>query len=175
DSGQDRPPDPASDIPARVTDVSVTRVGRLLGTAAYMSPEQARGRAVDKRTDIWAFGCVLYEMSTSVSAFGGADVAATLAKVIRGEGDWSKLPADTPSALRVWLRRFLQEDLAQRIHDIADVRLAMEGAFERHDDGVRTGRAGRAQAAVASAGWIVAAVVATAALTVMTAPPLQRH
>ena len=95
-----------------------------------MSPEQARGRTVDKRTDIWAFGCVLYEMLTGAPAFAGDGVAEVLANVIKAEPDWTALPADTPAALRLCLRRCLQKDLRQRFHDIADVRLAMEGAFE---------------------------------------------
>ena len=132
----------------------------LLGTAAYMSPEQARGRAADKRTDIWAFGCVLYEMLTGRQAFGGADLAETLAKVIKGDVDWSALPPDTPSALRVCLRRCLQKDLDQRIHDAGDVRLTLEGAFE---DATPT----RGGSRLAYAGWIVAAVVTIGASVVL--------
>jgi hypothetical protein len=131
----------------------------LLGTAAYMSPEQASGRTVDKRTDIWAFGCVLYEMLTGRQAFGGADIAETLANVIKRDADWSALPPDTPPALRVCLRRCLQKDLEQRIHDVGDVRLAMEGAFE--DAGGRGGRASHVR--FAYAGWIVAGVVVVGA------------
>jgi serine/threonine protein kinase len=167
DPREDLSSDSSPDLTERATDVSVTRAGLLLGTPAYMSPEQTRGRVVDKRTDIWAFGCVLYEMLTGARAFAGADVAATLANVIRGEVDWSALPSDTPSALRMCLRRCLQKDVAQRIHDTADVRLAMEGAFESRDDDVRTGRGGRAFPAVAYAGWIVAVAVAIVAATVM--------
>ncbi len=122
-----------------------------------MSPEQARGRPADKRTDIWAFGCVLYEMLTGSQAFGGADIAETLANVIKGDADWSALPPDTPSALRVCLRRCLQKDLDQRIHDAGDVRLALEGAFE-DADAPRSGRRASARR-VAYAGWIVAAAV----------------
>ena len=107
-----------------------TQDGVLLGTAPYMSPEQARGRLVDKRTDIWAFGCVVYEMLTGAPAFAGDGVAEVLANVIKSEPDWSALPVDTPAALRLCLRRCLQKDLRQRFHDIADVRLALEGAFE---------------------------------------------
>ena len=74
------------------------RSGMILGTAAYMSPEQARGKAVDKRSDIWAFGCVLYEMLAGTRAFGGEDVTDTLAAVVRAEPDWQALPSDTPPA-----------------------------------------------------------------------------
>ena len=171
DSGQDRRYDPAIDISTGATDVSVTRIGLLLGTAAYMSPEQARGRIVDKRTDIWAFGCVLYEMLTGARAFGGADLAATLANVIKGEVDWGALPAGTPRALRLCLRRCLQKDLAQRFHDIADVRLAMEGAFDEQNSHVTTERTQTAHTTVAYAGWIVAAIVAA---TAVIAPTLRR-
>ena len=110
--------------------VAGTQEGVLLGTAPYMSPEQARGRIVDKRADIWAFGCVLYEMLTGAPAFAGDGVAEVLANVIKTEPDWTALPADTPTALRLCLQRCLQKDLRQRFHDIADVRLALEGAFD---------------------------------------------
>jgi eukaryotic-like serine/threonine-protein kinase len=112
--------------------VGGTQDGVLLGTASYMSPEQARGRTVDKRTDIWAFGCVLYEMLTGAPAFTGDSVGDVLANVIKTEPDWTALPADTPAALLLCLQRCLQKDLRQRFHDIADVRLALEGAFEQH-------------------------------------------
>jgi serine/threonine protein kinase len=135
-------------------DISDTRPGMLLGTAAYMSPEQARGRAVDRRTDVWAFGCVLFEMLTGVQAFGGADVAETLANVIRAEPDWRALPRDTPRALRMCLRRCLQKDPAQRIHDVADVRLVLEGAFDVADSDADGGRgAGSADAWPPRDGW----------------------
>jgi hypothetical protein len=105
-------------------------VGVLLGTAAYMSPEQARGKAVDKRADIWAFGCVFYEMLTGKRAFAGEDVTDTLAAVVRSEPEWDALPEAVSPTLRVYLRRCLHKDLKTRVHDIGDVRLALEGAFE---------------------------------------------
>lgn len=80
----------------------------LLGTAAYMSPEQARGRAVDKRTDVWAFGCVLFEMLTGTRAFQGDDVSDTLASVLAREPDWTRLPSDVPPVVSTYLRRCLQ-------------------------------------------------------------------
>ena len=110
--------------------VAGTRDGVLLGTAPYMSPEQARGKVVDKRADIWAFGCVLYEMLTGARAFDGRDVTEALASVIRGEPDWRALPADTPAALHTYLRRCLYKEQRERIRDIGDVRLALEGAFD---------------------------------------------
>ena len=102
----------------------------ILGTAAYMSPEQARGKPVDKRTDIWAFGCVLYEMLTGQRAFDGQGVSDTLARVLEREPDWARLPATLSPALRTYLRRCLQKDPRQRVQAIGDVRLALEGAFE---------------------------------------------
>ena len=92
-----------------------TQAGVLLGTAAYMSPEQARGKLVDRRADIWAFGCVLYEMLTGKMAFGGGAVTDTLAAVLRVEPDWSQLPAATPTRVRVLLQRCLQKDPKQRL------------------------------------------------------------
>ena len=85
----------------------MTGIGLLLGTAAYMSPEQAKGRAADKRSDIWAFGCVLYEMLTGKRAFEGEDVSDTLAAVLRGEPDWNALPADVSPRLRGVIKKCL--------------------------------------------------------------------
>jgi serine/threonine protein kinase len=110
--------------------MAATQQGVILGTAAYMSPEQARGRSVDKRGDIWSFGCVLYEMLTGKQAFEGSDVSELLAAVIKSEPEWQKLSSAVPPALRVFLRRCLEKDPKRRIHDIADVRLALEGAFD---------------------------------------------
>ena len=95
-----------------------TQAGVLLGTAAYMSPEQAKGKAVDRRADIWGFGCVLYEMLTGKMAFQGETVTDTLAAVIRAEPDWSQLPAATPIRVRVLLQRCLQKDTKQRLQAI---------------------------------------------------------
>ena len=92
----------------------MTQVGLILGTAAYMSPEQARGRVVDRRADIWAFGCVLYEMLTGAKTFGGDDVTDTIAAVVRAEPEWSKLPAATPQSIRRLLRRCLAKDVRAR-------------------------------------------------------------
>jgi protein kinase-like protein/WD40 repeat protein len=103
-----------------------TRTGMILGTAAYMSPEQARGQPVDKRTDIWAFGCVLYEMLTSRRAFSGDDVSDTLVEILRGDPDWSALPASTPAAVRKLLRGCLQKDRRERLPDIGVARLEIK-------------------------------------------------
>jgi Tol biopolymer transport system component len=103
-----------------------TRDGIILGTAAYMSPEQARGQIVDKRADIWAFGCVLYEMLTGRTAFPGATISDTIAAILDREPDWATLPANTPPAVRASLRRCLQKDRQLRLRDIGDARLEIE-------------------------------------------------
>ncbi|MCA1585309.1 MAG: serine/threonine-protein kinase [Acidobacteria bacterium] len=102
--------------------VDVTSVGTLLGTAPYMSPEQARGLPVDTRTDIWAFGCVLYEMLTGERAFRGETITETLTAILEREPDWNRLPSATPPRIRRLLRDCLQRDLAHRLQNIADVR-----------------------------------------------------
>jgi serine/threonine-protein kinase len=113
-----------------ITTPAMTQAGMILGTAAYMSPEQAKGRIVDKRADVWAFGCVLYEMLTGRRAYEGEDVSDTLAAVLRGEPDWSAVPPQVSATVVAYLRRCLVRDPAQRVHDMADVRLALEGAFD---------------------------------------------
>ncbi len=108
---------------------AATMQGVILGTAAYMSPEQARGRAVDKRTDIWAFGCVLYELLTAKQTFHGDDVTDILAAVVRAEPDWTALPAKIPSAIRILLGRCLRKDKRQRLSDATDIRIEIEDAL----------------------------------------------
>jgi serine/threonine-protein kinase len=103
-----------------------TQAGVLLGTAAYMAPEQAKGKAVDRRADIWAFGCVLYEMLTGKMAFQAETVTEILAAVIKEEPDWSRLPAATPMRVRVLLQRCLQKDARQRLRDIGDARISLD-------------------------------------------------
>jgi eukaryotic-like serine/threonine-protein kinase len=103
-----------------------TLAGVLLGTAAYMSPEQAKAKPVDRRADIWAFGCVLYEMLTSKMTFSGETVTDTLAAVIMKDPDWSQLPGATPIRVRVLLQRCLQKDSKQRLRDIGDARISLD-------------------------------------------------
>ncbi|MEQ1761253.1 MAG: protein kinase, partial [Vicinamibacterales bacterium] len=122
---------PPSQAPTITSPALLTGAGMILGTAAYMSPEQARGKAVDKRADIWAFGAVLFEMLTGMRAFEGEDIAETLGAVIHKEPLWSRLPTATSSAIRTVLQRCLQKDPRQRLRDIGDVRLALDGAFEK--------------------------------------------
>ena len=100
-----------------------TSAGVILGTAAYMSPEQARGKKVDRRSDIWAFGCVLYELLTGTKAFVGETVTDILGAIVHTDPDWEALPEDTPWAIRKLLRRCLEKDPHQRLHDIADARI----------------------------------------------------
>ena len=99
--------------------LAATRAGVILGTAAYMSPEQARGKTLDKRSDIWAFGCVLYEMLTGKRAFAGEDVSDILATVLKSEPDWTALPADVPASIRTLVKRCLEKDRTRRVADIA--------------------------------------------------------
>ena len=118
--------------PAHSPTISMTATGEgvILGTAAYMSPEQARGQTVDKRTDIWAFGCVLYEMLAGRQLFGGATVTDIIAAVVRLEPDWDALPADTPSVVRSLLRRCLEKESDRRLRDIGDARIELADAVE---------------------------------------------
>jgi Tol biopolymer transport system component len=109
--------------------VDATREGVIAGTAAYMSPEQARGKAVDKRTDIWAFGAVLYEMLTARPAFHGETISDTIAAVLAREPDWSATPAPTPVSIRRVLQRCLEKDPKRRLRDIGDARLEIEEAL----------------------------------------------
>ncbi|HSA92197.1 MAG TPA: protein kinase [Terriglobales bacterium] len=103
--------------------------GAMMGTAAYMSPEQARGQAVDKRTDIWSFGCVLYEMLSGQRAFRGETTTDSIVAILEREPDWDALPAPTPAGIRRLLKRCLVKDRKQRLHDIADARLEIEEAM----------------------------------------------
>src|SRR6202521_4764769 len=109
--------------------MAVTMQGVILGTAAYMSPEQARGKAVDKRTDIWAFGCVLYELLTGKPAFHGEDVTDILAAVVRAEPDWQALPVATPLKVRDLVRHSLQKDKRLRLRDAGDAQIEIQEAL----------------------------------------------
>src|SRR5439155_15783891 len=108
--------------------MGATLPGIILGTAAYMSPEQARGRPVDRRTDIFAFGCVLYEMLAGHPAFQGEDVTEILGRVVTAEPDWTGLPAGTPQRIRELPGRCLQKDPKLRLRDIADAQFELRNA-----------------------------------------------
>ncbi len=121
-----------------------TQMGVLIGTAAYMSPEQARGQTVDRRADIWAFGVVLYEMLSGRRAFPGETTSDTLAAVLKTDPDWTALPGTTPASLQILLRRCLDRDVKQRLRDIGEARVAIVGidASEPDGNGSRSAAAG---------------------------------
>ena len=151
-----------------LTAVHGTQLGMILGTAAYMAPEQAKGQAVDKRADIWAFGVVLYEMLAGGSLFGGDSVAETLAGVLKSQIDFSRLPAETPAPIRRLLRRCLERNPKNRLHDIADARLVLQE--------VMAGTTGDSESATVAARpksarlpWIVAAGTTVAAVALALA------
>ena len=144
-----------------------TAEGTILGTVAYMSPEQARGHVVDRRTDIWAFGCVLYEMLTGRAAFSGATAADHIAAILERDPEWTALPDKTPSTIRRLLRRCLEKDPKRRLRDIADSRLEIDEAISgtavnREADGSSSSL--RATIAVA----VLAAVVGALATWILT-------
>jgi serine/threonine-protein kinase len=116
--------DSAEDV-TRTAVAAPTEAGIILGTAAYMSPEQARGRAVDRRSDVWSFGCVLYECLAGRAAFAGGTVSDLIARILEREPDWTALPAGTPTRLRELLRRCLRKDSGERPRDMRDVRLEL--------------------------------------------------
>src|SRR4029453_347487 len=109
-----------------ITTPAMTQIGIILGTAAYMSPEQAKGRPADRRSDIWAFGCVLFELLAGRRAFGGEDVSDTFAAVLRADPEWSALPNHVPIPIRRLLRRCLQKNRRERLADIGDARLEIQ-------------------------------------------------
>jgi serine/threonine protein kinase/Tol biopolymer transport system component len=123
--------DTANDDPSNSPTLSAaaTMHGTILGTAAYMSPEQARGKACDKRTDIWAFGCVLYELLTGKQAFQAETTTEILASVLREDPDWQALPENTPLLIRALLRRCLQKEMNKRARDAGDARIEIEEAL----------------------------------------------
>ena len=160
----------ASMSPTISLTAAATQMGMVIGTAAYMAPEQAKGKVVDKRADVWAFGAVLYEMLAGRRVFAGGDVSDTLAMVLMKEVDWSSLPAETPASVRKLLEHCLVRDPKQRIRDIGDAQLAMGGAFETTARPSGRGAAPRLQVwqrpiPAATAALVVAAV---ASLTVWT-------
>ena len=119
---------------------SPTGLGVILGTAGYMSPEQARGKAVDRRADIWAFGCLLFESLTARKIFEGETVSDTIARILESEPPWTDLPAATPPRVRELLRRCLEKDLKKRQRDIGDVRIELEEAIAASASSSQSGR-----------------------------------
>ena len=145
--------------PTITSPAMMTGAGVILGTAAYMSPEQAKGRPTDRRGDIWAFGCVLYEMLTGKRAFEGEDVSDTLAAVLRADPRWAELPSDTPRAISRLLQRCLQKDPKRRLQHIGDARLELDEPDE--------GRSETQIAVVRKRGPIWPFVAATAAVAAL--------
>ena len=119
----------ATSSPTMTSPAALTSAGVILGTVVYMSPEQARGTSVDERSDIWAFGCVLFELLTGTRAFGGAGAADAIAAIVSKEPDWTRLPPATPSPIRRLLRRCLEKDGRRRLSSAADARLDIDDAL----------------------------------------------
>jgi serine/threonine protein kinase len=155
-----------------ITTPAMTQAGMILGTAAYMSPEQAKGRPADKRSDIWAFGCVLFEMLTGLRAFGGEDVTDTLAAIVRGQPDWIRLPGDLPAQVTRLLKRCLEKDIRVRLQHVGDARLDLNDAISEEGPSSTRGSAGLTRRRAASMA-ILATVVGSlvAALVIWTLRP----
>jgi eukaryotic-like serine/threonine-protein kinase len=163
--------------------MQATLAGMILGTAAYMSPEQARGKTVDKRTDIWAFGCVLFEMLAGKRAFDGEDVTDAIASVVAREPDWAALPPDLPSQLRLLLRRCLEKDPRKRIGDISTARFLMTETIapaaasaapaDPTASSINQAKARRRALVFTSAGLAAGAVVAAAATWLTMRTPVE--
>ncbi|MSO45442.1 MAG: serine/threonine-protein kinase [Acidobacteria bacterium] len=159
-----------SQAPTITTPAMMTGVGMILGTAAYMSPEQAKGRTVDRRADVWAFGAVLFEMLTGQRAFGGDDVSEVLSRVLQREPEWGALPPGLSPTLVVYLKRCLHKDAKHRVHDIGDVRLALEGAFET---AAPPTTAAPLPARGTPVAWMAALAVAVLGIIAMAVPTLR--
>ena len=157
---------PSMSMSPTITTPAMTQAGMILGTAAYMSPEQAKGRAVDKRSDIWAFGCVFYEMLTGTRTFDGEDVSDTLAAILRGEPDWSLLPAQVSGTVRTLLKRSLARDSKQRLSDIAIARFLLTETIEGPSAAATHPAMPTRSASRALWMWMTAAALALAAAAV---------
>jgi len=155
---------PSVSMSPTITTPAMTRAGMILGTAAYMAPEQARGNTLDRRADIWAFGCVLYEMLTGRRAFDGASAVEVISDVLKTDPEWAALPTETPTVVRSLLRRCLQKDPSRRLRDAADARFQIEDALSDSGDAA-PGRT-TAFSAPARRTWSVAAVIIASAAAV---------
>jgi serine/threonine protein kinase/Tol biopolymer transport system component len=172
----------ASQSPTITTPAMMTSVGVILGTVAYMSPEQARGKTVDKRADIWAFGAVLYQMLSGRSAFAGETVSDTIVAILEREPDWNALPDATPSAVRRLLQRCLEKDPRRRLHDVADVRIEIEDALATPSSGESAGSGlargvigpGSSRASPRTLAWAAATFAMAVAIIAVAALALRR-
>ena len=162
--------DPARSAGDAAAPTVTAPVDAIAGTAAYMSPEQARGSAVDKRADIWAFGCVLYEMLTGCRAFAASTGADTIAAVLTSEPNWTALPHACPPPVAVFLRRCLQKEPRQRLRDIGDMRLALNGSLDGAVVATTRAPSRGPSAAVWVASLVVAGVLAGGAAWRFAAP-----
>ena len=153
---------PNVSISPTITTPAMTRAGVILGTAAYMAPEQARGKAVDRRADIWAFGCVLYEMLTGRRAFDGTSAVEVISDVLKTDPEWAALPAGAPTVVRSLLRRCLQKDPSRRLRDAADARFQIEEALSDSGDAA-PGRPTAFGAPLRRTWWVAAVIIASAA------------
>jgi eukaryotic-like serine/threonine-protein kinase len=170
---------PSLSMSPTLTTPAMTRAGMILGTAAYMSPEQAKGQTVDKRSDVWAFGCVCFEMLTGTRAFEGEDVADTFANVLKREPNWTTLPADVPDQIRLLLKRCLEKDRKARISDVGVARFLLT---ETMPTPAQPAAAAPPSATVTRPLWeralpvagaaVVASVIATAATWTLKPMPL---
>ncbi len=167
-----QPSSPGVSTSPTITTPLMTEAGLVLGTAAYMSPEQARGKLVDRRTDVWAFGCVLYEMVTGRPAFPGETVSDTLAAILTREPDWRALPP-APARLHWLLHRCLVKDPSHRLHDIADARIELDEMMLRPVDAGQDSIAGRPASPARSArrertAWMAAGALLVALIAEVT-------
>ena len=149
--------------------MAATNAGVILGTAAYMSPEQAKGRQVDRRTDIWAFGCVLYEMLTGRPAFEGEDVTQILARILEREPDWNRLPSTVRPRVRELLQRCLEKDVKKRRRDAGDVRVDIEQALSQPSEIVALPAAARSRERL----WMSVAALLLIAVAALAVPAVR--
>jgi serine/threonine-protein kinase len=169
---------PTLNLTQAPTVAHATASGLIVGTAAYMSPEQARGKSVDRRTDIWAFGCVLYEMLSGKMAFEGDTVSDTIAAILEREPDWSTLPESTPRAVRRLVQRCLEKDPKQRLRDIGDARVEIEQIIQSPnedadaDAALLLSRTWRKRAQFAIAGGVIAAAAAAGLAMLVAGDPV---
>ena len=158
----------ATDAGSAAASTLVSAEGAVIGTAPYMSPEQARGAPVDRRTDIWAFGCVLFEMLTGRLAFDGSTRSDIVAGILEKEPDWATLPADTPTAVRRLLRRCLEKDHRRRVRDIGDVKLELEDILSAEAPGDSTRSPAAVPAPSRNSTWLRSFVLIAAGVSIGT-------